>query len=85
MQCTTQSQCPSGYDCGGVIFQCTTGEGGPCPPDPNRPGVTMTCQGFLVENEIGTQFYCADPSHQPNVYFRACAPISGFCPADALP
>jgi hypothetical protein len=77
MHCTQSSDCPSGYDCGSVIFSCG-GLGGFCQ---SIPGDTVSCKAFLVENEVGDQYYCADSSGQPHEYYRACAPNSGFCPA----
>lgn len=78
--CLTDDDCPSGFDCGGVIFSC--GNGGVCTPD---NGETMTCTAFQVENEMGDQFLCADSTGKPHVYFKACAPRSGSCPAIAAP
>jgi hypothetical protein len=83
--CSSNEDCPSGFDCTEVIFSCTTGEGGSCPADSNAPGQTFTCRSFQVENESGTRFYCADATGQPHVYIQACAPLSGFCPATELP
>jgi hypothetical protein len=80
MICDTSADCPSGYDCGAVIYGCSGGSG--CEA---VPGDTITCSGFQVENEVGTQFYCADSSGQPHEYFKACAPSSGTCPAVATP
>ncbi|MHB8876093.1 MAG: hypothetical protein ACYC8T_20575, partial [Myxococcaceae bacterium] len=84
VHCTQPADCPGGFDCGGVIYTCGS-EGASCQADPDEPGEVMTCKGFLVENEIGTQFYCADTSGQPHQYLRSCAPSSGFCPATASP
>ena len=78
--CSTDSDCPSGFDCGGVIFSCRNG--GTCDP---VSGQTITCKGFQVENEEGDQFFCSGNNGLPHVYFRACAPRSGFCPATAAP
>src|SRR5262249_34222234 len=76
MRCNAEPDCPSGYDCGSVIFGCS-GEGAPCPRDPSRPE-DMICRTFLVENEPGPHYFCANSTGQPNVYFKSCAPISGF-------
>jgi len=87
MRCNDEPDCPSGYDCGSVIYGCPR-EGDECQADsgPNR------CSVFLVENEVrpdGTlipQLYCAEvATGRPHVYFKSCAPISGFCPAEVLP
>jgi len=84
LRCTAPQDCPSGFDCTGVIYTCTS-VGSSCPSDPDAPGAVMTCQGFLVENEIGTQYYCADGTGDPHEYLRSCSPSSGFCPATASP
>ena len=81
MICTVDADCPAGFDCGGVIFQCGS-LGGFCDA---IPGDTATCRAYQVENEVGDQFYCADSTGQPHVYFKACAPLSGFCPATVAP
>jgi Cys-rich repeat protein len=78
--CLSDDDCPSGYECNGVIFSCRSG--GVCEPD---NGETMTCTAFQVENEPGDQFFCADSTGLPHQYFKACAPRSGFCPAVAAP
>ncbi len=80
MICQDDDECPSGFDCGGVIFNCAGGGG--CDA---VPGDTITCKAFQVENETGDRFFCADSTGLPHVYFRACAPKSGFCPATAAP
>ncbi len=84
VHCRTQEDCPSGFECGGVIFTCNS-EGASCPPDAQAPGEQMRCKSFLVENEPGPQLFCADSTGQPHEYFKACAPSSGFCPATAAP
>lgn len=81
MRCTSDVDCPSGFDCGSVIFSCPSGA---CSQDPNSTE-TITCTSFLVENETGEQFYCTDSTGQPHEYFRSCAPSSGFCPASESP
>jgi hypothetical protein len=78
--CLVDADCPSGFDCGGVIFNCSAS--GSCDP---VAGDTITCKAFQVENESGDQFYCSDSSGLPHVYFKSCAPSSGFCPAVAAP
>lgn len=83
MYCSQQQDCPSGYDCGGVIFPCNE-EGGICPGDTDNPGETIRCRRFLVENE-GERLFCSDDSLLPHEYYRACAPSSGFCPATPAP
>jgi hypothetical protein len=83
MYCNQQQDCPSGYDCGGVIYPCSS-EGASCPSDPDFPGETMVCRRFLVENE-GERLFCSDGSLLPHEYYRACAPSSGFCPASPAP
>jgi hypothetical protein len=80
MICNTNDDCPAGFDCGGVIYSCTGGVG--CD---QVAGQTITCKSFQVENETGDQFYCTDSTGQPHVYFKSCAPRSGFCPAIAPP
>ncbi|MGA9524743.1 MAG: hypothetical protein WBV82_25015 [Myxococcaceae bacterium] len=80
MPCTDNGDCPSGYDCTGVIHVCN-GDSDCASAD----GVRPTCEGFLVENESGTQFYCAGPSGEPHAYSKSCAPSSGFCPASSPP
>lgn len=84
MHCTAPADCPSGFDCGTVIYTCG-GAGSACGSDPDAPNETITCKGFLVENEQGTKYYCADSTGEPHEYFRACAPSSGYCPATAPP
>jgi hypothetical protein len=78
--CKEQADCPSGFDCGAVIFGCSGGFG--CTP---VAGQTISCKAFQVENETGDQFFCADGTGQPHEYFRSCAPSSGICPATAAP
>ncbi|HEY8207635.1 MAG TPA: hypothetical protein VIG99_09150 [Myxococcaceae bacterium] len=81
MACEENEDCPSGFDCDGVIFGCGS-EGSACQSD---NGQTVTCKSFNVENE-GIQLYCADPpTGQPHEYFRRCGPSSGFCPASVSP
>jgi hypothetical protein len=80
MMCSTAADCPSGYDCGGVIFGCSGAAS--CA---QVTGDSISCRGFQVVNETGTQFYCADSTGQPHEYFKACAPSSGSCPAVASP
>ena len=80
MACTTADDCPAGFDCGGVIYSCPGGLG--CE---TVVGDTITCKSYQVENETGDQFYCTDSTNQPHVYFKSCAPRSGFCPAIAAP
>lgn len=80
VRCTQQSDCPSGYDCTGVIQQCQTS--GDCPPVPN---VAITCETFTIENETDPTKFCTDPSGEPHEYFRSCAPSSGFCPPTEPP
>jgi hypothetical protein len=80
MICQNESDCPSGFECGGVIFACRGGA--PCE---QAGGQAITCRAFQVENEEGDQFFCAGANALPYVYFRACAPKSGFCPATAAP
>jgi hypothetical protein len=79
--CTTDSDCGSGFNCGPVIFSCSD----PLSLCPDAMGHTITCKGFMVENEAGTQFYCTDETGQPHEYFKACAALSGVCPATAAP
>jgi hypothetical protein len=80
MTCQTEDDCPSGFDCGGVIFSCRSGA--ICE---SAPGQTISCRAFQVENEEGDQFFCTGNNGKPFVYFKACAPRSGFCPATAAP
>jgi Cys-rich repeat protein len=79
--CMTDAECPSGFDCGPVIFSCD----GALSVCPDVPGTTITCKGFMVENEMGEKFYCTDSTGQPHEYFKACAPQSGNCPATGSP
>ncbi len=79
--CTDDVDCPSGFDCGGVIFSCSSGGSCPAPP----AGGTASCLAFNVENENGPQFYCSGSNNLPIEYKRSCAPRSGFCPAVAAP
>jgi hypothetical protein len=76
----TDTDCPSGYDCGSVIFSCGSALA-TCPP---VSGQTITCKGYTVENEADQKFFCSD-STGPHEYFKACAPSSGFCPPTAAP
>jgi hypothetical protein len=78
--CTTDADCPSGFDCGGVIFGCTPGS--PCPPTPD--GTAVQCLVFSPVNEP-SQGFCAGPDGQPFVYSTNCSPLSGFCPASGFP
>ena len=80
MVCKNDDDCPAGFDCGGAIYSCPSGSG--CEA---VQGDTITCKSYDVENEVGPQQYCTDSSNQPHVYFRSCAPRSGFCPAIAPP
>jgi hypothetical protein len=77
----TQADCPGGFECGPVIFSCD-GDGAFCPSD---MGASISCKGFMVENEMGEQFFCTDSTGQPHTYFKSCAPNSGFCPASSAP
>jgi hypothetical protein len=77
--CTTDADCPGGFECGGVIIECPTGS---CPPTPD--GTVVQCLTFNPVNEPATAF-CAGPDGQPFVYNTACAPLSGFCPAADFP
>ena len=69
LHCQAPEDCPSGYDCGGVIYTCSS-EGAACDSDPTRPGETFRCKGFLVENETGTQYFCAGNSGLPHEYVK---------------
>lgn len=82
VHCQTSQDCPSGYDCTGVIHSCTSSS--TC-TDPAAPGATITCETYNVENEPEPLRFCADPDGEPHEYVRACAPSSGFCPATASP
>jgi Cys-rich repeat protein len=73
--CSTDADCPSGFECGGVIIECP---GGTCPATPD--GTAVQCLTFNPVNEPPTPL-CAGPDGQPFVYSRACAPLLGFCPA----
>jgi len=81
LDCATNDQCPAGFDCGGVIFDCSNALSS-CEA---VAGETITCNSYLVENEDGPQKFCADSSGNPHEYFKACAPSSGFCPATTAP
>jgi hypothetical protein len=80
MACQSEADCPSGYDCGGVIYGCQGSAS--CE---QVAGESITCRAYQVENEPGDQFYCSDASGRPHTYFRACAPKSGVCPAVVAP
>ncbi len=80
MTCQESEDCPSGFDCDGVIFGCAP-EGSACQSD---NGQTITCRSFNVENE-GIRQFCADATGQPHEYERRCGPNSGFCPASVSP
>ncbi len=79
--CTTDADCPSGFGCSGIIYgDCVLGQA--CPP--GSDGTQVTCQSFPTVNEP-TSTYCAGPNGQPYVYFSACSPLSGTCPAEDYP
>jgi hypothetical protein len=80
VRCMEQKDCPSGFDCGSVIFGCSGGAF--CE---QVAGDSISCKAFQVENETGDQFFCADSTGQPHEYFKSCAPSSGFCPATPAP
>lgn len=82
--CNAQEDCPSGYDCGGVVYTCSS-DGAPCPIDSRNPSEQIICRPYQVENETGTRFFCTNTTQQVHEYFRACAPKSGFCPPIAAP
>ena len=70
----SQSDCPSGYDCGPTLHSCG-GAGSSCGGD------GTVCTSFLVENEPQPLFLCASPTTgQPQEYQGFCAPRSGSCP-----
>jgi hypothetical protein len=77
--CTTDTDCPSGFECGDVIIECP---GDSCPPTPD--GTAVQCLTFNPVNEPPTAI-CAGPDGQPFVYSKACVPLSGFCPASPFP
>jgi hypothetical protein len=79
--CATDADCPSGFECGGVILECS-GPGSNCPPEAN--GTAVQCLAFNPVNEPAG-YFCADPDGQPYVYSSACNPLSGFCPASDFP
>ena len=80
--CLSQDDCPSGFDCGGVIFGCDPAGGqAACT---QVPGQVITCLLFTPVNDI-PQGFCADATGEPYVYYNACAPLSGSCPADPFP
>jgi hypothetical protein len=78
--CSSAADCPSGFDCGGVIFGCDPAAGCQKASD----GSTPQCLLFTPVNDV-PQYFCADASGQPYVYATACAPLSGTCPAQAFP
>jgi hypothetical protein len=76
--CSVPTDCPSGYDCGPTLTDCSMNMGF-CPDSPSGPA---TCLGFNVENMTGLQYLCADSATgQPAEYQSYCAPRSGICPA----
>ncbi len=77
--CTEDLDCPSGYECGGVIHECSAGF---CDAPPG--GGSASCQSFEVENE-GTRRFCTGANGQPIEYRKSCAPRSGSCPPVAAP
>jgi len=80
--CNTDADCPSGFGCSGIIIQCVPGTTNTCPPPAD--GTAVTCQAFSPVNE-GTTYFCTGPNGAPYVYFDACAPLSGVCPASDYP
>ena len=80
VDCNTDDDCPSGYECGGVINECGSGASCPAPPG----GGSVECKAFDVENE-GTLFFCTGSNGQPIEYLKSCAPRSGTCPPVAAP
>jgi hypothetical protein len=80
--CTTDADCPSGFDCGDVIFGCDPTAASPCPPETN--GTATQCLGYDAVNE-GQLFFCSDPNGTPYVYSQNCTPLLGFCPAVGFP
>jgi hypothetical protein len=77
--CSSDADCPSGFDCGNIIYECP---GGTCPATPD--GTPVQCLEFSPVNEGQTPI-CAGPNGEPFVYFTACGPLSGFCPASGFP
>jgi hypothetical protein len=81
--CNTDADCPGGFTCGGVIEGCDPNAPPPqCPP--LNDGSAAQCLAFSTVNEPVSSF-CAGPDGQPYVYFNACNPLSGFCPASDFP
>ena len=80
--CTVESDCPSEFDCGATLHDCSEGGDQACAV----AGDGSVCKSFLVENEPTAIFLCADPkTGLPNEYESFCAPRSGRCPPDAPP
>jgi hypothetical protein len=81
--CATDADCPSGFTCGGVIEGCDpTGAAPQC--NPESDGTPTQCLGFNTVNQP-VSYFCSGPDGQPYVYFNACNPLSGFCPASDFP
>src|SRR5208283_3322183 len=78
--CSTDADCPSGFECGGVIYGCDPAQGCPATPD----GTPVQCLLFNPVNE-SPSYFCAGPNGQPYTYFSACSPLSGVCPALPYP
>jgi len=71
--CEVDDDCPSGYDCGGVIYDCTDSPNS-CPSD-------SVCKQFTIENEPEPKRLCSDPrTGWPKQFEKCCAPRSGNCP-----
>ena len=81
--CNTDADCPSGFTCGGVIESCNPNGTAPVCPTLND-GSAAQCLAFSTVNEP-VSYYCSGPDGQPYVYFSACNPLSGFCPASDFP
>ncbi|MBS2031101.1 MAG: hypothetical protein JST54_24580 [Deltaproteobacteria bacterium] len=80
--CNTESDCPSEFDCGATLHDCSSGGTQACA----IAGDGSVCDKFLVENEADPIFLCADPkTGLPQTYESYCAPRSGRCPPDAPP
>jgi hypothetical protein len=74
VQCVSNDDCPSGYDCGNILYDC--GQGGTCPDG-------SFCKQFQVENEPAPLSLCADPkTGWPKDFDTYCAPRSGTCPPE---